>query len=73
MVEGGARVIGDFHRAGLVDRFVLYQAPVLFGGDDARGLFAGHGVSTIDAVRRGEIISVERFGPDLRIEFRPTS
>lgn len=73
MVEGGARVIGDFHRAGLVDRFVLYQAPVLFGGDDARGLFAGHGVPTIDAVRRGEIISVERFGPDLRIEFRPTS
>ena len=27
MVEGGAQVIGDFHRAGLIDRFVLYQAP----------------------------------------------
>src|SRR5205814_7187308 len=36
MVEGGATVAGDFHRAGLVDRYVLYLAPVLFGGDDAR-------------------------------------
>ncbi len=71
MVEGGARVIGDFHRAGLIDRFVLYQAPVLFGGDDATGLFTGAGAPSINAVDRGEIVSVDRIGADLRIEFRP--
>ena len=71
MVEGGARVIGDFHRAGLIDRFVLYQAPVLFGGDDAKGLFSGAGAPSITAVDRGEIVSVDRVGPDLRIEFTP--
>lgn len=71
MVEGGAGVIGDFHRAGLIDRFVLYQAPILFGGDDAMGLFRGAGASSIDAVDRGEIVAVERIGPDLRIEFEP--
>ena len=72
MVEGGAGVIGDFHRAGLIDRFVLYQAPVLFGGDDAKGLFTGAGAPSINAVDRGEIVSVERVGVDLRIEFNPS-
>lgn len=71
MVEGGARVIGDFHRAGLIDRFVLYQAPVLFGGDDAKGLFTGAGAPSINAVERGEIVTVDRVGADLRIEFTP--
>ena len=71
MVEGGAQVIGDFHRAGLIDRFVLYQAPVLFGGDDAKGLFSGAGAPSINAVDRGEIVAVDRVGHDLRIEFKP--
>ncbi len=43
MVEGGATVAAAFHRAGLVDRYVLYLAPALFGGDDARALFSGPG------------------------------
>jgi diaminohydroxyphosphoribosylaminopyrimidine deaminase/5-amino-6-(5-phosphoribosylamino)uracil reductase len=68
MVEGGASVAGDFHRAGLVDRYVLYLAPALFGGDDARGLFKGAGAPTIDDVWRGRITAVERLGEDLRVE-----
>ena len=43
LVEGGARVAHAFHRAGLVDRYVLYLAPALFGGDDAVPMFAGPG------------------------------
>jgi diaminohydroxyphosphoribosylaminopyrimidine deaminase/5-amino-6-(5-phosphoribosylamino)uracil reductase len=71
MVEGGAHVAGDFHRAGLVDRYVLYLAPALFGGDDARPLFAGAGAPTIAEVWRGRIVSVERLGEDVRIECSP--
>jgi diaminohydroxyphosphoribosylaminopyrimidine deaminase/5-amino-6-(5-phosphoribosylamino)uracil reductase len=71
MVEGGATVAGDFHRAGLVDRYVLYLAPALFGGDDARPLFAGAGAPTIAEVWRGRIVSVERLGEDVRIECSP--
>ncbi len=58
LVEGGAAVAHDFHAAGLVDRYVLYLAPALFGGDDARGLFAGPGAPTIDDIWRGRIVSV---------------
>ena len=43
LVEGGAGVAHDFHAAGLVDRYVFYLAPALFGGDDGRPLFAGPG------------------------------
>jgi diaminohydroxyphosphoribosylaminopyrimidine deaminase/5-amino-6-(5-phosphoribosylamino)uracil reductase len=71
LVEGGATVAHAFHRAGLVDRYVLYLAPALFGGDDARGLFAGPGAPTIDDVWRGHIRSVVRLGPDLRIDLDP--
>jgi diaminohydroxyphosphoribosylaminopyrimidine deaminase/5-amino-6-(5-phosphoribosylamino)uracil reductase len=68
MVEGGARVAHDFHRAGLVDRYVVYLAPALFGGDDARPLFAGQGAPTIDALTRGHIVDVRRLGDDLRVD-----
>ena len=73
MVEGGAQVAGDFHRAGLVDRYVLYLAPKLFGGDDGRPLFAGPGAPTIDDVWGGRITSVARLGDDLRLELERPS
>jgi diaminohydroxyphosphoribosylaminopyrimidine deaminase/5-amino-6-(5-phosphoribosylamino)uracil reductase len=72
LVEGGAGVAHDFQRAGLVDRYVLYLAPVLFGGDDGRPIFAGPGAPSIDDVWRGRILSVEPLGPDLRIELAGT-
>ncbi|MCU1488475.1 MAG: ribD [Actinomycetia bacterium] len=68
LVEGGATVAGELHRAGLVDRYVLYLAPVLFGGDDARGVFTGAGAPTIDDVWRGRVVSVTQLGADLRVE-----
>ena len=71
MVEGGATVAGDFHRAGLVDRYVLYLAPALFGGDDGRPVFAGPGAATVEDVWRGRIVSVDRVGDDLRVECSP--
>ena len=68
LVEGGAAVAHDFHAAGLVDRYVLYLAPALFGGDDARPLFSGPGAPTLDAVSRLRIVDVTRVGDDLRLD-----
>ena len=68
LVEGGATVAHDLHARGLVDRYVLYLAPALFGGDDGRGVFAGPGAPSIDDVWRGRILSVNRLGDDLRID-----
>jgi diaminohydroxyphosphoribosylaminopyrimidine deaminase/5-amino-6-(5-phosphoribosylamino)uracil reductase len=68
MVEGGASVAHAFHRDGLVDRYVLYLAPALFGGSDARGMFAGPAAPTIAALWRGTLHSVTSLDGDLRVE-----
>lgn len=68
LVEGGPTVAGAFHRAGLVDRYVLYLAPVLLGGDDAPGLFSGPGAVTMSDVWRGRLTRVTRLGDDIRVD-----
>ncbi len=71
LVEGGATVAGAFHRAGLVDRYVVYLAPVLLGGDDGVGLFRGPGAATIGEAWRGHIVEAVPLGADLRIDIEP--
>jgi diaminohydroxyphosphoribosylaminopyrimidine deaminase / 5-amino-6-(5-phosphoribosylamino)uracil reductase len=71
LVEGGAAVAHDLHAAGLVDHYVIYLAPTLFGGDDARGLFAGPGAATLADAWRGHVLDVRRVGDDLRVDLEP--
>jgi diaminohydroxyphosphoribosylaminopyrimidine deaminase/5-amino-6-(5-phosphoribosylamino)uracil reductase len=73
LVEGGATVAHAFHAAGLVDRYVVYLAPAVFGGDDAIGLFAGPGAPTMGELTRGRFRSVAILGDDLRIDLAPTA
>jgi diaminohydroxyphosphoribosylaminopyrimidine deaminase/5-amino-6-(5-phosphoribosylamino)uracil reductase len=68
LVEGGATVAHDFHAAGLVDRYVVYVAPAVFGGDDALGLFRGPGAPTMTDLRRGHFVDVRRLGDDVRLD-----
>ncbi len=68
LVEGGASVAHRFHAEGLVDRYVIYCAPALMGGDDARPMFSGAGAPTMADLWRGRFVSVGRLGEDLRIE-----
>jgi diaminohydroxyphosphoribosylaminopyrimidine deaminase / 5-amino-6-(5-phosphoribosylamino)uracil reductase len=71
LVEGGARVAHSFHTAGLVDRYVVYLAAALAGGDDARPMFAGPGAATVADLWRGRLHSVTSLGGDVRVDLRP--
>lgn len=71
LVEGGADVAARFHRAGLVDRYVLYLAPALLGGDDGVALFSGAGAASLQDAWRGRITNVTRLGDDLKVELEP--
>ncbi len=68
LVEGGAVVAHEFHSAGLVDRYVIYVAPALFGGDDAVPMFRGAGAAGMETVWRGRFISIRQLGADIRLE-----
>ena len=70
LVEGGASVASNMHRAGLVNEYVFYLAPALMGGDDGRPLFIGAGSLTIGDLQRGRITSARMVGEDLRIDLR---
>ena len=71
MVEGGPTVAHAFHTAGLVDRYVVYVAPAIFGGNDARGMFVGVGAPGIDDVWRGRFDRITPLGDDLRVDLVP--
>ncbi|MGK2948135.1 MAG: bifunctional diaminohydroxyphosphoribosylaminopyrimidine deaminase/5-amino-6-(5-phosphoribosylamino)uracil reductase RibD [Acidimicrobiales bacterium] len=71
LVEGGPTVAHAFHHGGLVDRYVVYLSPALFGGDDGAGLFAGPGAATIADTARLRLRAVRRVGGDLRLDLDP--
>jgi diaminohydroxyphosphoribosylaminopyrimidine deaminase/5-amino-6-(5-phosphoribosylamino)uracil reductase len=63
LLEGGPTLAGAFLRAGVIDRILVYVAPILLGGpvtavDDV-------GVPTIARALRWQFDGVDRLGPDL--------
>jgi diaminohydroxyphosphoribosylaminopyrimidine deaminase / 5-amino-6-(5-phosphoribosylamino)uracil reductase len=68
LVEGGPNTSGSFLDEGLVNHVVWYVAPA-FAGDEGT-LAALHGLSTptMEALRRGRIVDVQRVGEDIRVD-----
>lgn len=69
LVEGGPKVAGSFHSAGLIDRYVLHLAPALMG--DGPRAIAGVTTPTIDRLWRGRTVSVRQLGNDLEVVLEP--
>jgi diaminohydroxyphosphoribosylaminopyrimidine deaminase/5-amino-6-(5-phosphoribosylamino)uracil reductase len=64
LVEGGARLAGALLRQGLVDRLVVFQAPVILGAG-ALNAFAELPGQRIDSARRLRVIHREDVGNDV--------
>ena len=71
LVEGGASLLGSFHAAGLIDRYVIYLAPAFFGGSDGRPLMAGATAASIGDIWRGRLDAVTIVGDDVRVDIVP--
>jgi len=65
LVEGGGAMLGSFLDAGLVDRVVVYIAPVIVGGREALGPVWGHGVPRMAEAWRLDDPVVTHHGDDL--------
>ncbi|MDT8441279.1 MAG: bifunctional diaminohydroxyphosphoribosylaminopyrimidine deaminase/5-amino-6-(5-phosphoribosylamino)uracil reductase RibD [Desulfuromonadales bacterium] len=68
LLEGGATLAGAMLRSGLIDRVMLYVAPLLFGGSDGRALFAGAGVQRLAEAFRLSDLQLSMVGEDLLLE-----
>jgi diaminohydroxyphosphoribosylaminopyrimidine deaminase/5-amino-6-(5-phosphoribosylamino)uracil reductase len=67
LVEGGARVHGEFLEANLWDELRLFIAPKIFGADAL-----SWAAQTRSRSLEVELRAVERIGPDLLVTCRPT-
>jgi diaminohydroxyphosphoribosylaminopyrimidine deaminase/5-amino-6-(5-phosphoribosylamino)uracil reductase len=71
LVEGGARVAASFHRERLINQYIMHIAPVIAGGDDAAGVFAGPTASTMADMWHGRIVSTTNLDGDIEIILEP--
>ena len=70
LVECGPRLAGALMRAGLVDELLLYQAPMLLGGD-AQPMLDALGLQRLDQHARWRVIERRQVGEDQRLRLRP--
>lgn len=68
LVEGGSTVNASFLRSGLVDRVALYVAPLVLGGDDAKGFIGGVSPKTLRDSLVLDELTIRRAGRDMVIE-----
>jgi len=67
LVEGGGTLLGSLFDSGLVDKVVVFIAPIIIGGETAKTAVGGKGVDRIADSFKLERVRVESFGEDLMV------
>jgi len=71
LVEGGAGVLASFIEARLVDKYLVFVAPLVIGGAAAPGPVAGTGPELLADAARLRLDAVERIGQDTLLTCYP--
>ncbi|MBA4393541.1 MAG: bifunctional diaminohydroxyphosphoribosylaminopyrimidine deaminase/5-amino-6-(5-phosphoribosylamino)uracil reductase RibD [Desulfobacca sp.] len=71
LVEGGAGIFGSFLMERQVDKLVLFFAPCLIGGQKAKGMIGGSGVTTVAEALRFKEMKVKPWAGDILVEAYP--
>ncbi len=71
LVEGGHHLAASLLKASLVDRLVIYYAPLLLGDNGAPGICADLGIDLPADSMRFRTISLRRVGEDVRMDLEP--
>lgn len=68
LVEGGSRVITSFFEERLVDKVMVFIAPIIIGGKGAISPVLGKGIDTIREATEIREITVQRISKDILVE-----
>jgi diaminohydroxyphosphoribosylaminopyrimidine deaminase / 5-amino-6-(5-phosphoribosylamino)uracil reductase len=68
LVEGGSSVITSFFEERLVDKVMVFIAPIIIGGEGARSPVLGKGIDTIREATEIREITVQRISKDILVE-----
>jgi len=71
LVEGGAKVAGEFVDAGLVNKVTFFIAPKIVGGTDAPSAVGGRGVEMMSQALELENVTVTQRGKDIEVTGYP--
>ncbi len=71
LVEGGSQVLGSLIRDELVNKFHIFKAPKILGGNDGIPMASGSGARYMRACIRLENLKFRRFGEDMLITGYP--
>ena len=69
LLEGGGELAASMLDAGLVDRGIIFLAPKIAGGRDAKTPVEGKGIELMSQALNVSKPKVRRFGDDLALEF----
>jgi diaminohydroxyphosphoribosylaminopyrimidine deaminase/5-amino-6-(5-phosphoribosylamino)uracil reductase len=71
LAEGGSGIIGSMIREKRVDKFYIFKAPKILGGNDGIPMATGPGPEAMDACLALKDLKVRRFGDDILIRAYP--
>lgn len=67
MVEGGSKLLGNIFDRRLVDKVLVFIAPIIIGGKEAKTAVGGSGVERVADALQLKDVKVERFGDEMLI------
>ncbi|MDO8472759.1 MAG: bifunctional diaminohydroxyphosphoribosylaminopyrimidine deaminase/5-amino-6-(5-phosphoribosylamino)uracil reductase RibD [Dehalococcoidia bacterium] len=71
LVEGGGKLIGSLFDANLVDKYIVFIAPIVVGGEGAAPAVGGKGIDKVSQALILDRMTVRRFGEDIMISGYP--
>jgi len=72
LIEGGGQIAGNLLEHSLIDRVILFYAPIIIGGNNAVNSFAGQGTSLISEAVNLENITFRKIKNNFLIEGSPS-
>ncbi|MCX6346771.1 MAG: RibD family protein, partial [Actinobacteria bacterium] len=71
LIEAGPTLVTSFLSENLIDKFLIFLAPKIIGGDSGYNMFSGLGIASMYDALNLKFSKIQKIGPDLMVEAYP--